>query len=190
MKKETPKLPFFGIGKILPYLRNYRKPVAIMILGSVIGSVYDVVIPVFQRYALNHFITLGTLEGMPLYIILYLAAILLAALVNYAAALMGTKVEVGVDKDLRNDAFAHLQTLSFSYFNQNSVGYIHARVMSDTGRIGQLVSWTVLDSIWQLGYVIGAVVVTIRGLTVVLKKSGMTPLYFTSRNMPMMQISA
>ena len=158
---QTPqkKLPFFGIGKILPYLRNYRKPVAIMILGSVIGSVYDVVIPVFQRYALNHFITLGTLEGMPLYIILYLAAILLAALVNYAAALMGTKVEVGVDKDLRNDAFAHLQTLSFSYFNQNSVGYIHARVMSDTGRIGQLVSWTVLDSIWQLGYVIGAVVV-------------------------------
>ena len=68
---------FFGIGKILHYLRNYRKPVAIMILGSVIGSVYDVVIPVFQRYALNHFITLGTLEGMPLYIILYLAAILI-----------------------------------------------------------------------------------------------------------------
>ncbi len=159
--KQTPtkKLPFFGIGKILPYLKNYKKAMAIMILGSVIGSVYDVVIPVFQRYALNHFITLGTLEGLPLYILLYLAAILLAALVNYAAALMGTKVEVGVDKDLRNDAFAHLQTLSFSYFNQNSVGYIHARVMSDTGRIGQLVSWTVLDSIWQLGYVIGAVVV-------------------------------
>ena len=159
--KQTPskKLPFFGIGKVLPYLKNYKMPMAIMILGSVIGSVYDVVIPVFQRYALNHFITLGTLEGLPLYIVLYLAAILLAALVNYAAALMGTKVEVGVDKDLRNDAFAHLQTLSFSYFNQNSVGYIHARVMSDTGRIGQLVSWTVLDSIWQLGYVIGAVVV-------------------------------
>ena len=163
MKKKsvstTQKLPFFGIGKILPYLKNYKKPLAVMILGSVVGSVYDVVIPVFQRYALNHFIALGTLEGLPLYIALYLAAILLAALVNYAAALMGTRIEVGVDKDLRNDAFSHLQTLSFSYFNQNSVGYIHSRVMSDTGRIGQLVSWTVLDSIWQLGYVVGAVVV-------------------------------
>ncbi len=161
MKKENSikKLPFFGIGKVLPYLKKYKGPLAVMIGGSVIGSVYDVVIPVFQRYALNHFITLGTLEGLPLYVVLYLGAILLAALVNYAAALMGTKIEVSVDKDLRNDAFAHLQTLSFSYFNQNSVGYIHSRVMSDTGRIGQLVSWTVLDSIWQLGYVIGAVVV-------------------------------
>ena len=158
--KETgTRLPFFGIGKVLPYLKNYKKAMAVMILGSVIGSVYDVIVPVFQRYALNHFITLGSLEGLPLYIILYLGAILTAALVNYAAALNGTKVEVGVDKDLRNAAFAHLQTLSFSYFNQNSVGYIHSRVMSDTGRIGVLVSWTVLDSIWQLGYVIGAVVV-------------------------------
>ena len=156
---QTAKLPFFGIGKILPYLKNYKKPLAIMIAGSVIGSVYDVIIPVFQRYALNHFISLGTLEGLPLYIVLYFGAIVLAALVNYAAALMSTRIEVGVDKDLRNDAFAHLQTLSFSYFNQNSVGYIHSRVMSDTGRIGVLVSWTVLDSIWQLGYVIGAVVV-------------------------------
>ncbi len=158
--KETgTHLPFFGIGKVLPYLKNYKKAMAVMILGSVIGSVYDVIVPVFQRYALNHFIALESLEGLPLYIILYLGAILTAALVNYAAALNGTKVEVGVDKDLRNAAFAHLQTLSFSYFNQNSVGYIHSRVMSDTGRIGVLVSWTVLDSIWQLGYVIGAVVV-------------------------------
>ena len=157
--EQSPKLRFFGIGKVLPYLKNYKWPIAVMIGGSVVGSVYDVLVPVFHRYALNHFITLGTLEGLPLYIVLYFGAIVLAALVNYAAALMSTRIEVGVDKDLRNDAFAHLQTLSFSYFNQNSVGYIHSRVMSDTGRIGVLVSWTVLDSIWQLGYVIGAVVV-------------------------------
>ena len=156
---RIPKLPFFGIGKVLPYLKKYKKVMAVMILGGAVGSVYDVVIPVFQRYALDHFITPGTLEGLPLYIVLYFAAIVLAALANYAAALMGTRIEVSVDKDLRNEAFAHMQTLSFSYFNQNSVGYIHSRVMSDTGRIGQLVSWTVLDSIWQLGYVIGAVVV-------------------------------
>ena len=137
---RIPKLPFFGIGKVLPYLKKYKKVMAVMILGGAVGSVYDVVIPVFQRYALDHFITPGTLEGLPLYIVLYFAAIVLAALANYAAALMGTRIEVSVDKDLRNEAFAHMQTLSFSYFNQNSVGYIHSRVMSD-------------------GYVIGAVVV-------------------------------
>ena len=156
---RIPKLPFFGIGKVLPYLKKYKKVMAVMILGGAVGSVYDVVIPVFQRYALDHFITPGTLEGLPLYIVLYFAAIVLAALANYAAALMGTRIEVSVDKDLRNEAFAHMQTLSFSYFNQNSVGYIHSRVMSDTGRIGQLVSWTVLESLWQIGYVVGAIAV-------------------------------
>ena len=157
--EQSPKLRFFGIGKVLPYLKNYKWPIAVMIGGSVVGSVYDVLVPVFHRYALNHFITLGTLEGLPLYIALYLGSILLAALLNFASAYMGTCVEVGVDKDLRNAAFAHLQKLSFSYFNQNSVGYIHARVMSDTGRIGVLASWVVLECIWQLGYVVGAIIV-------------------------------
>ena len=39
-------------------------------------------------------------------------------------------------------AFNHLQTLSFSYFNQNSVGYVHARVMSDTDRIASTLAWS------------------------------------------------
>ena len=50
---RIPKLPFFGIGKVLPYLKKYKKVMAVMILGGAVGSVYDVVIPVFQRYALD-----------------------------------------------------------------------------------------------------------------------------------------
>ena len=59
-----------------------------------------------------------------------------------------------MDRDLRNAAFSHLQTLSFAYFNQNNVGYIHARVMSDTGKIGVMVSWRMMDIVWQGAYVI------------------------------------
>jgi ATP-binding cassette subfamily B protein len=160
MNNDTPtaKLPFFGIGKILPYLKNYKKPMAIMIAGSLVGSLYDVLVPVFQRYALNRFIALGTLEGLPLYIVLYLATILLTAALNYASAVMGMAVEVGVDKDLRNDAFSHLQTLSFSYFNQNSVGYIHARVMSDTERIASTLAWDMMEGVWHISYLVCVVV--------------------------------
>lgn len=53
--------------------------------------------------------------------------------------------------------FNHLQTLSFSYFNQNSVGYLHARVMSDTSRIGETVSWILLDCVWNISYLLGAI---------------------------------
>ena len=162
MKNETSQqknLKFFGIGKVLPYLKNYKKPLFFMVLGSLVGSLVDTGVPLFQRYALNHFIGEGTLDTIVLFVILYLTLICGGALFNYVSAMYSMKIEVGVDRDLRNAAFNHLQTLSFSYYNQNSVGYIHSRVMSDTQRIGSLVSWTVLESLWQIGYVVGAVVV-------------------------------
>ncbi|MBR5094066.1 MAG: ABC transporter ATP-binding protein, partial [Oscillospiraceae bacterium] len=162
MKKETSKqkgLPFFGIGKVLPYLKKYRKALAGLVLGSLVGSLVDTGVPLFQRYALDHFIGEGTLDTIVPFVIFYLLLICGGAVVSYFATICSMAVEVGVDRDLRNKAFDHLQTLSFSYYNQNSVGYIHARVMSDTQRIGGLVSWTLLDSLWQGGYVIGAVIV-------------------------------
>ena len=162
MKKEASKqksLPFFGIGKVLPYLKKYKKPLFFMILGSLVGSLVDTGVPLFQRYALNHFIGEGTLDTIVWFVILYLTLIVGGAVFNYISARNSMCIEVGVDRDLRNRAFSHLQTLSFSYYNQNSVGYIHSRVMSDTQRIGSLVSWTVLESLWQIGYVVGAVVV-------------------------------
>ncbi len=157
--KETRSLPFFGVGKLLPYLRPYRAVLCAMIVCGLCGSAVDVALPLFQRYALNHFVKEGTLDTLPLYIVLYTAAVLLAGATNYVACSRAMQVEVSVNRDLRNAAFNHLQTLSFSYFNQNSVGYIHARLMSDTSRIGSLVSWSLMDSVWHLSYLVGAVAV-------------------------------
>ena len=158
-KTSGKSLPFFGIGKVLPYLKKYKKLLLGLILGTAVGSLVDIGVPLFQRYALNHFIGEGTLDTLVWFVLLYLLLICGGALVNYFAAVYSMAIEVGVDRDLRNAAFTHLQTLSFSYYNQNSVGYIHSRVMSDTQRIGSLVSWTLLESLWQTGYVVGAVVV-------------------------------
>ena len=151
------KTSFFGLGRILPYLKPYRRAIAGLVIASALGSFIDIGVPLFQRYALDRFVTRQELGTLPAFIAIYLGAILLAAGFNYISCIWGMKVEVGVDRDLRNAAFSHLQTLSFSYFNQNSVGYIHARIMSDTQRIGSLLSWTLLNSVWQLFYVIGAV---------------------------------
>ena len=115
--------------------------------------------PLFQRYALNHFIAGGTLDTLPLFIVIYVLAIFAASGATFIACRGAMTVEVSMNRDLRNAAFSHLQTLSFSYFNQNSVGYIHSRVMSDTSRIGSLVSWTLMDCVWHMSYLIGAVAV-------------------------------
>lgn len=157
--KESKPLSFFGIGKILPYVRPYRRTLLLMTLCGLAGSAVDIAMPLFQRHALNRYVSLQTLDTLPYFIVLYLVCIVFAGIVNYISMSNATKVEVSVNRDLRNAAFDHLQTLSFSYFNQNSVGYIHARVMSDTARIGGLVSWSLMDAVWQISYLLGAMLV-------------------------------
>ena len=62
---KSGKVRFFGIGRILGRLQSYKLPLLIMLLTSAAGSVVDIGVPVFQRYALNHFVGLGTLQGLP-----------------------------------------------------------------------------------------------------------------------------
>ena len=126
-EKQTASLRFFGIPRLLPYLYPYRGRVIRMVLLALLCSVIDVSYPLFNRYVLDHYIAEGTLQGLPVFIAVYLAVLFFQALINDRTMIDSGTVEMSVDKDLRNEAFHHLQTLSFSYFNQNSVGYPRAR---------------------------------------------------------------
>ena len=159
MKEKQKHLPFFGIGKIIPYLNPVKKMMLIMVLFGLLGSLTDIILPLFQRYALDHFIGLGIFDTIVPFIFLYVLTILTAAGSNYISCALATTIEMMVNRELRQKGFEHLQTLSFTYFNQNSVGYIHARLMSDTSRIGSLVSWTLVDGTWHMSYLVGAILV-------------------------------
>ena len=155
-------LKFFGIPKILPYLKDVRWQILMMVALAIVSSFVDITIPQFQRYALDTFVGKGAMTNIVPFVVAYVSVILLAAVVNYISCSRATIVEMKVNRNLRQTAFRHLQTLSFSYFNQNSVGYIHARLMSDTGRIGGLVSWWLIDCTWRISYLVGAVFVMIK----------------------------
>ncbi len=163
MNKENKavSLPLFGLTRLFPLLIPYRTRMIRMITLGLICSIIDVCYPLFNRYALDHFVAEGTMAGLPAFILLYLAVLAFQSLVNNKSMIDAGIVEMHVDRDLRNLSFAHLQTLSFSYFNQNSVGYIHARVMSDTGKIGEAVSWRMMDCIWNGSYILFAVAVMV-----------------------------
>jgi len=156
--KQT-HLPFFGIGRLLPFLGKVKKILLVMVVLALSSSVMDVIMPLFQRYALDRFVRGGSMDTAAGFILLYIGALLFSAAVNYISCAQAITVEMRVNRDLRQRGFEHLQTLSFSYFNQNSVGYIHSRLMSDTGRIGALVSWTLIDSVWRISYLLGAICV-------------------------------
>lgn len=155
---ENKKIRFFGIGRIIPYVKNFKREFVIMIVFSIIASGIEITFPQFHRYALDSFVGKGTLSHLGEFVVMYALAILLAGLFNYYANTTAAITEVRVHQKLRDVGFVHLQTLSFAYFNQNSVGYIHARLMSDTEKIGTLVSWTLINGIWYLAYLVGSAV--------------------------------
>ena len=152
-------LPFFGLPKILKYIRKYRSWIAIMVTCGVLASVGDIAIPFFQRYALNHLEDGVFIANLVPFILFYVLTLLGKIITDFISSFLSGKVELSVLRDLRKLSCDHLQTLSFSYFNQNSVGYIHARVMSDTSRIGELVSWVIMQGVWNFSYLIGVVIV-------------------------------
>lgn len=158
-QKKTKGAKWFGIPNLVPYMRPYGKLIFWMVLMAFYGSAMDAVIPLFQQYAIDHYIADSTLAGLGWFIGAYVVVILTQTASNYISAFGACKLELSVGRDLKRESFNHLQTLSFSYFNQNSVGYIHARVISDSSRIGTLFSWSLIDGVWQMTYLVGAIVV-------------------------------
>ncbi len=151
---EKAGLRFFGIPLIFPYIKKYIPKIIVMVLMGMVSSLIDSASPLFNRYALNTYVANDTLDGIGIFILVYVGVLVLYVVDNFISTYMCGQVEMSVDRDLRNAAFNHLQELSFSYFNQNNVGYIHSRVMSDTGKIGVMVAWRLMDIVWNGAYIL------------------------------------
>lgn len=158
-EQERKAMPYFGINKLFPYLKPYRFTIVSMITLGLLGGLIDIVMPLFQEYAIDHFIAGQTLASMERFILAYVGVLIFQVIANGISAYQACQIEMYVGRDMKRQSFNHLQTLAFSYFNQNSVGYIHARVMSDTNRIASLVSWSLMNGIWNISYIIGAIFV-------------------------------
>lgn len=158
-KQQYVKLKYFGLPKLLPFLKPYRKKLFIMVGLGVVSSIIDILIPLFQKYAIDNYVAHGVLDTLPIFIGLYIIVLASQVGCNYVSMYDACYIEMNIGHDMKQKCFDHLQTLSFSYFNQNSVGYVHSRIMSDTARIGELVSWVMMDSVWHVTYMVGAVAV-------------------------------
>ena len=164
MNGETKKkhLPWFGFKKIWPYTKAYKKLIVTAVFFGAAGSLADAFWPQFNSYALNHFAAEKTLDTFPQFIALYAILLAVQSVSSFISMSLAGKIEMNVDRDLRNASFNHLQTLSFSYFSRNNVGYIHARVMSDTGKIGEMASWRMMDLVWNGSYLLFVIIIMLK----------------------------
>ena len=140
--------------KLFPFFRPYGKYFAVTLGLNVLLAGVDVVVPLFQSYAIDHFIVPDTVKGILAFACVYIAVIVLQTACVYFSVHAATTIEMNVGKDMKWAQFEHLQTLSFSYYNTTPVGYIHARVMSDTLKIASMIAWGLVDMLWALIYVV------------------------------------
>ena len=156
---STPKLRFFGLGKVLPFLKVHKKIYITMLLTVIPVMACSTILPLFQRYAIDNFIANKTLDGFATFITLYVAMIFFSCVMDFISAYNCSRLEMFLMRDMRRSAFNHLQTLSVSYYNTTGVGKIHARVMSDTSNIGSVVAWDSYSAVSNLIYVIVALTI-------------------------------
>ncbi len=141
--------------RIFPFLKPYKRILLVVLFANIFCSMIDIVLPLLQRYAIDHFIEKQTLSGIGSFVAAYVVIIGLQAGSVLLFTRGSMKVEMRIGRDMKRALFVHLQKLSFSYYNVTPVGYILSRVMNDTNRIAGLIAWNFFDMLWAVGYVAG-----------------------------------
>lgn len=145
--------------KMLPYLKPYKRNMAVLICSMIISAVIDLCYTLMSGYAVDNFITPRNHDGIVAFTAIYLLMVCVITFSTMMMGRMGIGTEVRMNRDMREKLFTHLQTLSFSYYNQTPVGTIMARVMSDTNRITETLAWSIVDLFYSGFYLVGCVVV-------------------------------
>ena len=153
------KLRFFGLGKLRPYAGKHKGLFAVMIIANIIVGGCNIIVPLFQRYAIDNFILGGTTDGLAPFIATYAAMLVAMFVIDFFGTYGCSRLELYMLRDMRGAAFNRLQTLSVSFFNMNPVGKLHSRVMSDTSVIAETLAWNVYQASWSFTYAIGAAIV-------------------------------
>jgi ATP-binding cassette subfamily B protein len=65
------------------------------------------------------------------------------------------RVATGYAHEVRRAGFARLQELSFSFYDVQPVGWLMARMTSDTSKLASVIPWTILDAVWGSSMVVG-----------------------------------
>lgn len=141
--------------KLKPFLTQYKFYLIFAILANLFVAFVDVMFPIFQKYAIDNFIVPMSTKGIDKFVIVYGLAIVLQVIFVIIFTRFSMYLDLNIGKDLKRATFMHLQKLSFSYYNTTPVGYIIARVMSDTNKIGSMIAWGLVDLFWSATYVLG-----------------------------------
>ena len=140
--------------RLMHYSRPFYKYLAAVALCMICSALMDTLFPLMNRYAIDTFVTQGTLEGVGGFAALYIFFVLFQVGCIFSFIHFANKTEIGLCHRIRRMAFARLQEQPFSYYDHTPVGYLIARMTNDTQRLGDTVGWTLVDLLWGSCYIV------------------------------------
>ncbi len=141
--------------RLVAYALRHRRTVLGMLPVLLVVAGIDLLYPQLTRYAIDHFIGGSTTEGLLRYGLLYAACVVLQGVGVFLYVRGSGRLEMDMSYDIRQDAFARLQQLSFSFYDTTSVGWLMARMVSDIARLSDLIAWSVVELVWSGVFVVG-----------------------------------
>jgi ATP-binding cassette subfamily B protein len=179
--------------KILAFMKPLKKYAIMGLLAVIILAVTDIIYPYISAFAIDDIITPnidnGTqdLSKLPILITYFIIFMIVQAAMVYLFIIFAGKVQNELAFNIREKAFNHLQELPFSYYDRTRVGWIMARMTSDSRNLSEVLSWGLIDLVWgvflmifltifmfiikwQLALVILAVVPLLMGVAIFFRK--------------------
>lgn len=122
------------IRRFLPYFKPYRKTLFTDLFCAALTTVCEIILPLIIRQITNTAladVALLTTQMILRLAFLYFALRVVDALANYYMADIGHVMGAKIETDMRRSAYAHLQRLSDTYFNNTKIGQIMGRITND-----------------------------------------------------------
>ena len=137
--------------KLLAILMRQKKTLIKCFSLITFTALLDVLFPLINAYAIDTLsLDSSSRSDFIIFIIISFVIVLLFGLSVYFYIHFTGIIEAEFAYDLREMAFNKVQSLSFSYFDKNSEGWIISRLTSDITRITEILSWGVIDAVYGL----------------------------------------
>ena len=144
--------------RLLGYLRPYRGTLVAVLVLVTLSTLLDLVGPYLNGVAIDRFIGQRNLSGLGRIALLLLGTYLVAWVMRVALARIMVGMVQKVMRVLREELFAHLQTLSLSFFDRNPHGDLMSRLTNDLDALSRLLAQNVTDLFGGMLSLVGIVI--------------------------------
>ena len=148
MSKQKNRAPKGTLRRVLSYLKGYRIFLLLSLLLATVSVLLTLYLPVLIGYAIDRIIGINNVDFSTVHGLFLQATIIIGvtALCQWLMNVCNNKMTFGIVRNIRNDAFRHLQKVPLSYLDTHKTGDIVSRLIADVDQFsdGLLLGFTQL----------------------------------------------